>query len=40
VLHQVEGGEKHLPFGGDDVGESCGHGVMRVRWVRRACEYT
>jgi hypothetical protein len=29
VLHQVEGGEKHLPSGGGDV--SPDHTVMRVR---------
>jgi hypothetical protein len=37
VLHQVEGGKNNLLFGVGDEGEGCGHGVMRVRWVRRAC---
>jgi hypothetical protein len=31
VLHQGEGGKKHLPFDGDDVWESRDHGMTRVR---------
>jgi hypothetical protein len=37
VLHQVEGGDKHLPFGIATWGEGRNHGLTRVRWVRRAC---